>query len=163
MSGKLRLLICHDCTSIEELPDYHGDPRDDHLLEHLVQAHRFPNGEEHIGALADVERDQWENPEIRKAIIERIGQYRKPGEGGGVGAEFYATKDTFREDAIKCFNQHGRPKGGCIDYKDDRKRLGNPTKEGWQQGAKIYLCDFCPVKTYVTTEIRHKRGAYRDG
>jgi|SRR5687767_2396626 len=156
MPEKLRLLICHDCQSIEELPDFKGRPDDDVLLAHLVQGHRFPNGEEHIGVLCDVEKSHWENAGTRAEIVARIG---KKG-ATGFEAEFYATKQTFQDDALKCYDKHSRPKQGCIDYRNDEKRLGNPTKDGWRQGPKIFLCDFCPVKTWVMTEQRNKMGAY---
>lgn len=154
---KIRLLVCHDCRSIEELPDFKGNPRDDHLLEHLSSKHRFPNGEEHVGALCDVEKDQWENDAVRQEIVAHIG---KPSDHTGLEPEYYATKNTFQADALACYSQHNRPKQGCIDWKDDRKRLGNPSQD--PRAPKVYLCDFCPVKTYVVTEQRHRAGLYKD-
>ncbi len=157
MSIKLRLLICHDCREVIELPDFTGPPEYDVLLDQAVSAHRFPNGEEHVGALADVEKEKWDDESVRQEILKRIG---KPEKETGFGGEFYAAKNTFAEDAMKCFNEHGRPKQGCIDYKDERKRLGNPTSEGWRQGPRVYLCDFCPIKTWVVTQQRSAAGMY---
>lgn len=154
---RIRLLVCHDCRTIEEIPDYKGDPQYDVLLENRVAAHRFPNGEEHIGALADVDEDDWNNPPRQQEIRARIG----PSSTTGLPSEHYAAKETYQEEALKCFDAHQRPKEGCIDFKDHKKRLGNPTKEGWDRGPKMFLCQFCPVQSWVNTQIRDKQGMYK--
>jgi hypothetical protein len=75
----------------------------------------------------------------------------------GFHPEWYATKDTYREDAMGCYNLHRRPKGAdCIDFRVDRKRL---TPSDWH-GAHVYLCDFCPVMSSVTFAIRKAGGMY---
>lgn len=152
----MRILLCLDCKSMEEVPDFDGPPEFDILLESLVERHRS-NGEQHLGNLIHIEQEQWDKKSVRDEILKQV----KDGLGPGLGDEFYDTKSTYQEDAMKCFNEHGRPKGRCIDWMDDRKRLGNPTKAGWQRGPKVYLCQFCPVATHVVTEIRHKRGDYK--
>jgi hypothetical protein len=76
----------------------------------------------------------------------------------GFHPEFYATKDTYKEDAMRCYNLHRRPKGtDCIDWRDDGRRL---TPAAWK-GREVYLCDFCPVASQVTTAIRHAAGMYK--
>jgi len=76
----------------------------------------------------------------------------------GFHPEWYATKDTYAEDAGRCYNVHRRPKGtDCIDWRSDRKRL---TPENWA-GRHVYLCDFCPVASSVTTAMRWAKGYYR--
>jgi hypothetical protein len=158
VTERIRLLACKDCRVIEELPFFEGDPEDDVFLEHALLPHRFPNGEPHIGRLFDIEERYWRNPTTQQEVVKRIHDATST----GLDTEFYATKNTFAEDALKCYDLHNRPKEGCIDYRDSRKRLGNPTKRGWQTGPKVYLCDFCPVKSgYVDVEIRHKKGLYR--
>jgi hypothetical protein len=156
MSDQLRLLVCRDCRSIEELPDYEGPVEHDVLLDHLVGTHQFPNGEPHKGNLMRVEKQWWELPSARKQIMEELGLTQ------GLGDEWYASKRTFEEDAMKCYKTHGRPKEGCIDYCDGNKRLGNPTKIGWQAGPKVFLCNFCPVQVYVDTDLAHKAGLYKE-
>jgi len=37
--AQIRLLVCRDCKSIEELPDYEGRPSDDLLLNISVEKH----------------------------------------------------------------------------------------------------------------------------
>lgn len=75
----------------------------------------------------------------------------------GFHPEFYATKDTYREDAIRCYNLHRRPKGAdCIDWEEDNRRV---TPANWA-GSPVYLCHFCPVASAVTTAKRLLRGDY---
>lgn len=161
MSENLRLLICRDCRSIEELPDFDGPPEYDVLLEHLTEAHVYPNGEKHFGNLAVVAIAQWRNPDMQQEIVRQIGSRTT-----GMDSEFYATKNTYEEDALKCYRQHGRPEGSCIDFKDERKRIGNPHKElarNWHDHPfKVYLCQFCPVASWVATQERHKAGLYKE-
>jgi len=154
--SKVRLLICRDCRTIEELPDFTGPVEHDVLLDHAVEPHKFPNGEPHFGNLADVDEVAWRDDSQRQQIIDQIRSKTT-----GLAGEFYATVNTFEADAMKCYSRHNRPDQGCIDWKIEKKRLGNPTKLGWQAGPKVYLCDFCPVKSWVKTQERHQAGAYK--
>lgn len=145
---QIRLLRCTHCRSLEELPDYQGDPRDDHLLDQLVLDHqrRHPFHEETDAFLLRVSEEKWHNPRTRRSINNQIWADLK---GTGLAPEYYASKNTFVEDANKCFIQHHRSIP-CIDWHADRKRIGNPTKEGWREGrVKVYLCDFCPAASKV--------------
>lgn len=154
-----RLLLCHTCRSIDELPDYSGPPEYDVLLDDAVERHQFPNGEGHIGKLAQVETKDWEDNAKRAAILEKI---KEAVEGStGMPSEWYATKNTYQADAMKCYGDHHRPREGCIDYCDSSKRLGNPTRAGWEGGPRVFLCQFCPVETWVRTQVRHQKGAYK--
>jgi len=76
----------------------------------------------------------------------------------GFHPEYYATVDTYKEDAARCYNLHRRPKGtDCIDWRADRKRLTDDNRE---KDKHVYLCDFCPVASTVTTAIRRKARMY---
>jgi hypothetical protein len=108
-----------------------------------LEPHRFPDGQKHVGNLfVGVPDKALENMAAREQIEREIW---------GAKAEMASFKDTFLEDAQKCYSGHGRPKMGCIDYKDDKKRLGNPVKN--QHVGKVYLCDFCVVHSFVTSQI----------
>jgi hypothetical protein len=61
----------------------------------------------------------------------------------------------FAEDAMTCYSIHNRPKGQCPDYKSDKKKLSAGTEQMRKaekldaySGPTIYLCDFCPVKSF---------------
>ena len=153
MAEEIRLLKCNTCVTTEELPDFKGPAEYDVLLEALVQKHRFPDGNEHLGQLLRIEKKYWDSPKIRKEILEKMWTGHT-----GFDPEFYASKNTFQDDAMKCFNKHNRPDQGCIDWKIDRVRLGNPTKLGWETGPKVYLCDFCPVRAHVARKQQEARG-----
>lgn len=195
-----RLLQCRDCGTVEILPDVLGDQVNasshDPLLERLVNGHQGPlnddqqvrrikNGlgrsreiipdEPHFGTLYTVPPDDWNCPgdpekeqRVRNTILRKLWPEDK-----GFPPEFYATKDTFREDAGKCYERHGRPgsaKGpyACVGFQDNSKLL---TDEGWMRRGRdsgqpnrqpIYLCTFCPYQSVVTTRIRMQRGDYSE-
>jgi hypothetical protein len=84
------------------------------------------------------------------------------------GTKFYETKSMFQEDAMNCFSLHNRPLGQCPDYKSDRKLLKPDTAkdrkaEGLAESKapKVYLCDFCPVKSYNMKKFNQEKGLYK--
>lgn len=166
----IRLLWCLVCDTIEELPLFDGKPEDDVLLEILVQRHVFPSGEPHKGHLLRVPQLQWENTETRKRIIEQM----KGGGSKGIDEfdeKFYDTKNTFKDDAMACFNKHLRPSDGCDDFRSESKMLIPDTKAERKDaglpdpkrapGPKRYLCDFCPVNSVIEQKMRALRGDYK--
>lgn len=163
----IRLLYCLVCDSIEELPPFEGEPEDDQLLEILVERHVFPSGEPHKGHLMKLPQLQWESPGIRKEIIKQM----KGGGSKGIDEfdpDFYATRNTFQEDALKCYNAHLRPTDGCPDYESDSKRLLPNTKADRKElglvdpskapGPKNYLCYFCPISSVIEAKKRALKG-----
>jgi hypothetical protein len=162
----IRLLVCRDCKTIEELPDFDGDPRDDVLLNISVQKHQRPI--EHIGLLFKFPVKYWVVPKVQEEIIKQI-------RGGSEGLDafqknFYATKMTFAEDAMTCYADHNRPKGQCADYKSDKKILKPDTASERKDagldkpgttGPKVYLCDFCPVKSFNMAKFNEEKGLYK--
>ena len=181
----MRLLICKNCRTIEQLPDYEGPLElalvpspDGNLIErqvppegadihldYIAEPHRR---QEHEGNLVHVSDDQWANKKVREDIIHQI---REAMSGGttGLDPEAYALKDTFQEDAMKCFNAHRRPQDGCIDWHDRSKKIGN-TLLDWSERKLLkkagikpkqqYLCDWCPVASHVQTKKFEKKGLY---
>jgi hypothetical protein len=163
---QIRLLYCRTCGSIEELPDFDGPPQYDDLLNISVERHRFPSGDEHIGSLFKVDIRVWAQYEARRKIIEQI----KGGASKGLGEideAFYDTKSQFAEDALKCYQQHMRPKGQCPDYMSDSKVLLPNTKADRKElgltdiskvgGPKTKLCQFCVTGD---TEVVTREGIF---
>jgi hypothetical protein len=159
----IRLLVCRTCKSIEELPDWEGGPETDVLLEITVQKH----GDSHIGNLLKFPVRYWVVPKVREAILSQI----KEGSAGldVISNNFYATKSQFGEDAMTCWGLHNRPMGQCDDYKSEKKRLMPDTRKerldaGLDDikgsGPKVYLCDFCPVKSYNMKMANKEKGLY---
>jgi hypothetical protein len=164
----MRLLLCRHCRTLEELADYEGPPEYDRLLEELVNRHNKLDARAHEGNVATlmhVENRDWEMH--RDSILERM---RSKDEGFGE-PWIKDAMDTYKEDALKCYSRHGRPKDGCGDYWSDSKRIGRPTPEGRAVLKTMYklgerdphLCQFCPVHTFVQTEINWTRGLYKEG
>jgi len=109
----------------------------------------------------------WANTEYRKQITKEILQGT---DQKGFDAEFYATMDTFKEDALKCFTAHGRPDYtaiGCQDYRSASKELKpNTAVERKAAGLpkyddvkikRSYLCSHCPYESQVISIERMKR------
>jgi len=166
---RIRLLYCYNCKSIEELPDFKGHPDDDVTLQILVERHQSA-GIPHTGFLSDVSVKLYSQEKYRKEIIKNL----RTRVGGGLAdldPDYYTTKATFYEDAMKCFSEHLRPKADCGDWRAKNKRLvpkntAELRKEvGFVSAEKsaatnVFLCDFCPVKTYYATKQRQAAGLY---
>lgn len=161
-----RVLRCDECRSLEPLPDYDGPPEGDHLLNHLLQAHRFPSGFEHTGLLFRVETKDWDSPSTRADIVREI---QNQAGYTGLDPDYYSVKATFEDDAMTCWGKHHR-NPDCNDYKSDRKLLTPNTraerKEAGlgkynKEASPRYLCEFCPVHSLVVTAARWKAGLYK--
>ncbi|WP_188187565.1 hypothetical protein [Nonomuraea sp. SYSU D8015] len=149
---------------MEELPDYEGPVEGDHLLDVLVSRHRFPSGAEHGGGLLirDIKEEHWADPQIRQQIIQQIDARTAE----GLGNHFYDSKNTFQEDAGKCWKEHNRTKN-CGDYMSDRKRLLPDTRAerkeaglDYKNRPNTFLCNFCPYHQIV--EQRRNKAKYYD-
>jgi len=162
----IRVLYCNVCGTLESLPLYDGPAEGDTLLEVLVSRHVFPSGDPHLGHLFRIPQLQWEDETIRRQVIEQI----KGGGSKGIDefdSSFYATKDTFKEDAMVCFNKHLRPKDSCGDYMSDKMILLPDTKAARKEmglpspakapGPKNHLCGFCPIHQVVQNKINDLR------
>lgn len=152
MAEEIRLLRCDQCKTIEELPDFTGDPNRDHVLQALIaKRHTEESGITHIGQLMKVEKKHWDSPSTRKEILKQLAQ-----KNTGFDAEFYETRDTFKEDASLCFRQHNR-NPNCGDYQTDKVRLTPGTAKErkaaglpkYRSAQDVYLCNFCPVQALV--------------
>jgi hypothetical protein len=159
------------CNTLEELPDYEGPSDRDYLLEISLEKHVFPSGEPHVGKLFKLPVTAWGNGEKRKAIMDQLTAKGAQGlDALDPEASFYDTKMTFANDAMNCWKAHLQPKDGCEDYASPKKRLlPNTAKERADlnlpkpehaDGPKIYLCNFCPVHSAVTTRRRAAAGMY---
>ena len=162
---QIRILVCHTCKSIEELPDWEGRPEEDILLNISVERHQKP--EPHIGVLMRFPLKYWVVPKVKEGIVAQI----KEGGASGLdiyGTNFYATKMTFHDDAMTCWGQHNRT-NDCSDYKSSSKLLKPDTAVERKSlglaapgatGPKIYVCDFCPVKSIVQKKAYKDKGLY---
>lgn len=98
-----------------------------------------------------VDDAHWADQQYRDSILKNMKDQWK-----GFEPEYYATVDTYKEDAGYCFSRHKRPTEGCIDWQDDSKRL---TPSDWKL-SPVYLCHFCPVSAYYSMRSRDEKGMY---
>lgn len=163
---KVRLLICHMCKSIDELPDFDGPAEHDDLLQYRVSQHQFPSGKAHPLDLGVIEKKLWDSPDGKRAVTERLAFSGAPGTGLGMGESFYDVKSNFQTDALNCWKAHNRTQN-CGDYMSDSKRLLPDTKadrkaEGMdlRNRPSTSLCQFCPYHSVAVQRMRKAKGAY---
>lgn len=163
----VRLLICHDCKSVDALPDFDGPAEYDQLLNYRVTQHRFPDGSEHYGIMGRAKQEDWENPTTREGILKEMAQkFGRPGTGTGLGIEYYNVKQNFQEEAFTCWRQHNRTTD-CSDWRSDSKRILPDTRAERKEAGldtksrpNIWLCDFCPVNQVIFQKKQSKQGHY---
>lgn len=164
MPESIRILRCDRCHTLEELPDFQGDPSRDYVLEASIRSrHTEPSGLKHIGQLMKVEKKHWESPSVRKEILRQLAIKTT-----GFDPEVYQADAGFRADAMECWKKHLRVPE-CSDYKvgterrltpntaQERKELGLPK---YHSDRDVFLCDFCPAKSVVQEKVFKKRGLY---
>lgn len=169
-----RLLVCKECKTIEELPLWDGDPKDepqDQLLDNLVRRHVQKHGEtEDSAMLLNVPDEAWNDPNDQLRILTNLQE-----RWTGFVPSAYHLMNTFAEDALRCYNKHHRPTGGCIDYCEPNKLLtsnlwhsemddfidkSDRKKYSLSGRTPVYLCQWCPVETWVTTKKRNEKHLY---
>lgn len=172
----MRLLLCRECKTLEEIPDYEGPVELDHLLNELVRRHnekdaQYPEDKKpHDGPVATlmkVENRDWELH--RGAILERM---RSKDQGFGE-PWIQEAHNTYKEDAHRCWIAHRKPGRDdtldCPDYRSDNRRIGRPTPEGRKVVKELYklkvkdphICDWCPYETTVQTRKNWDAGLYK--
>lgn len=161
--AKIRLLLCHNCGTIDVLPDFDGPPDYDTILQVALERHRFPNGDPHIGRLLDVPERAWETEPLRDAILEQIRQGSKG--LAEADAKHYEVKDQFKEDAMSCYKAHLQPKDHCPDFNSPSKVLKPDTAADRKEAGLdpkrlpvIHLCSFCPMRTVMEAKFRKHHG-----
>lgn len=160
-SDGLRLYICQDCKQIIPVPTDDEPPpyKYDYLLHSVEEQHGFRG---HSFAVVTVSRKGWE--EHQDDVVREVKNAIAGGDKG-FGVEYYAVKETFKEDAMTCWKQHQR-NPACNDYMSDSKRLQPDTaKERKAAGldkyrSDVFLCRFCPVHSLVMEAAKRKAGLY---
>jgi len=182
-----RLATCHVCRTLTRLPDppasaplvparvawiEHGQEvehvyRDPHGMPVMVAKYdpaledwitRHEHADIHIPDfqkydLAFIDRDTWQAYDVVAQIKEGMSKDH------GV---MYAERDQLKDDALKCYGEHHRPKTSCIDVFSESKLIGSKeSRHHLAPDERMYLCHLCPfVHGYVVPQIRLKRGDY---
>lgn len=169
---RIRLLVCNICQTVEELPMQEDRGSEyDPWLAGLLERHGHEtldlSGDRPDAKVFDVERKHWDDHTTRKEIVERI---RKEEKHSGLGDDFYDATNTYREEALKCYQKHNMPtpQTGCIDFRDKSKRISNTlvtqdekselTKDQQaslrdiHRNTKTYICYWCPYFTALQSQ-----------
>lgn len=164
MVDLIRLVFCHTCHSVQEIPDYEGDIDHDYYLRLVTDAHQFADGRPHRGLMAKCEDD----PAKINAAIDELENTVNPGQGVGLGQQLYDLKDNYKIEAMQCWKRHNRTRD-CDDYRSDAKRLwlddrAERRAEGMtlnkEERPNIWLCDHCVVHSLVQQRQRDAAGLY---
>jgi hypothetical protein len=181
-----RLAVCHVCHSLTRLPDApasaplvpariawteDGQEREytyrdeagnpfmvakwDPALEDWMERHSH-SGRQDLTDLpkmevATIDQLAWDSTEVIKQIGAEMSQ---------LNGAMYTERDQLKDDALKCFGDHHRPKTGCIDVFSESKLIGShESNRNIPKDQQMYLCHLCPfVHGYVIPQIRHKKG-----
>ena len=167
----MRLLVCRKCKSIDEVPEYEGpeggenSAEYDHTLRFFIDQHLEKGCKKDNWIMYNLPTKYWVIPKVKESIEKQIGE---GAQGLDVfGTNFYATKANFTSDAMSCWIAHKQTKD-CGDYKTDAKLLKPDTDKERKEaglekaggGPKVYLCDYCPVKSIVQEKAYKKKGLY---
>src|SRR5262252_214666 len=183
-----RLAICHVCRVLSALPDPPAKAplvpariawiEDGREVEHIF---RDDDGLPKMVAAYDPALEEWltrhDHPEVSEGRMRKYDLYAADNEAFAAGfsaslkkeleeatSSLYTERDQIKEDAIKCFNQHGRPTTGCVDVFSESKLLGgHESNRRMPMNERMYLCHACPfVHGYVIPDVRWKKGYYSD-
>jgi hypothetical protein len=111
-----------------------------------------PNLANHVGPLSEADQESFES---KAFAIVRDHQSKQ---GRHVAEDL---RDEVKDDAMKCWERHGRveyPGKLCPDYRSGAKVLG---KRNMNKEDRAYLCTFCPYEVGVEVEKRWRRGGYK--
>lgn len=155
----MRVLRCDECATIDQMPDWTEGPDSDPYLPSVVEHHK-----NHHGQLFRLPVGLWLDDQSRRKIIEQI-QRKSPLGLAEIDSTIYEVRDQFAVDAMACYNAHQRPKDGCSEFRGSHKQLKPDTAKDRKElglqplhgGPKVYLCDWCPVRSVLSQKINDKR------
>ena len=148
-----RLLVCKPCGVVYNMQDYDGPPEYDQELREVIDRHlgqaSDPRPESHESMIFRCDTETASKldmeTEVKKELMKNEIEVRE-------------LRNDLKEDALKCFSKHGRPKADCLDYCSEGKTIGR--KVGVPKSKRQYLCMYCPVQEYYQHKIRDAKGLY---
>lgn len=168
----MRLLVCKKCKSVEEVPQYEGPDGGENSAEYdsslrfFIDQHMAKGCKKDNWIMYSLPTKYWIIPKVKESIVKQI---EEGAQGLDVfGTNFYATKENFTADAMTCWIKEHNQAKDCSDYKSDKKLLKAGTDKERAEagmeasgGPKVYLCDYCPVKSVVQEKAYKKKGLYK--
>ena len=149
-----RLLVCRACGTMNRMLDYDGPAEYDmELIEtidrHMEHSSRAKHPDAHPSQLFRLSDEDAERLDVESEVCRALSDEQ---------IFIKEIREEFKDEAMKCFNRHGRPDEGCIDWKDESKVIGR--KKGVPAAYRKYLCECCPVNSYVEFKTRKAAGLY---
>jgi hypothetical protein len=167
----MRVLKCSKCRTVEIVPDYDGPDGGENTAEYDLTLKFFTDP--HVNGKCN--RDDfstvrfptrfWLIPGVKDSIEQQL---KEGAQGLDIfGTNAYAMKENFQADSMTCWIQHKQTKD-CDDYKSDKKLIKPDTAKERKElglelevkGPKVYLCDYCPVKSIVQEKAFKQKGLY---
>ena len=186
-----RLAACHICATLTRLPDPPASAplvpariawmEDGREVEHV---YRNPDGSPVLVAAYDPSLEDWitrhghedvNQPDHLKFDLWHVDQITWDAENivrktqndlQEAHGRMYTERDELKDDAMACFNRHGRPKDSCTDVFSESKVIGgghdsNKVSQFIAPNDRMFLCHLCPfVHGYVIPNVRARKGYY---
>jgi hypothetical protein len=150
-TGFDRLLVCKTHGVMWKMRPYDGPPEYDQELRELCDRHnaQVPDPDNCRALIYRTDPETASKLDVETALKKELAEQ---------DVFIRDFRDELKVDALKCYNKHNRPTGGCIDWCADDKTIGRKT--GVPKEHRQYLCMYCPVGSYVAHEERKALGLY---
>lgn len=151
-TGYDRLLVCKTHGVMYKMRPYDGPPEYDQELIELCNRHnaQVPDPDNCKALIFRTDQETASKLDVETALKNELKEH-----------DVYIRdfRDDLKVEALKCFNRHDRPKGGCMDWCDESKTIGR--KIGVPPSKRQYLCMYCPVGSWVAEQERAAMGMYK--
>jgi hypothetical protein len=121
-----QLLVCADCATIEHIPYFAGPVEHNQPYQARLRNHLVPTAEgvsTHSIAFTTVNAKLWaSSEEFRTYLTKAIGDAAKTGDVG-LGKDMYALRESYQDQAMRCWRVAHNRTQDCDDYKSDKMRL----------------------------------------
>ena len=150
-TGYDRLLVCKTHGVMYKLRPYDGPPEYDQELREICDRHnaQVPDPDNCKALIFRTDPETASKLDMETAVKNELKEQ---------DVYIREVRDDLKVEALKCYNKHDRPEGGCIDWCDESKTIGRKT--GVPKEHRQYLCMYCPVGSWVATQERLKMGMY---
>lgn len=150
-TGFQRLLVCKTHGVMYKLRPYDGPAEYDQELIEICNRHnaQVPDPDNCRALIFRTDPETAEKLDMETALKNKMGD---------MDVYIKDFRDELKVDALKCYDKHNRPTGGCIDWCAEDKTIGR--KVGVPPEHRQYLCMYCPVGSYVAHQERKILGLY---
>ncbi len=150
-TGYERLLVCKTHGVMYKMRPYDGPAEYDQELRELCERHngQVPDPDNCRAMIFRTDPETAKNLDLETALKGKLKEH---------DIVIKEMRDDLKVEALKCYNRHNRPQGGCSDWCDESKTIGRKT--GVPPAHRQYLCMYCPVGSWVAEQERIQMGLY---